>query len=139
MVKKLFLWFVVNAFLPIFVPIVFLASNVWINEGKFPCFELFKSLTNSGFYIFSASTLVFSIYEEYSICKKCIGIGMQTCLVVLMFLTLVMFLQMYDGYEGYITEHKSQFYVVWGATAISAGIAKFKILKYKQELGYEQR
>lgn len=136
MFKKLVIWFIVNAFLPIFVPVVFLASNVWLNDGMFPFFKLFNSLTDSGFYIFSALTLVFSIYEEYSICKKCIGIEMQTLLVILMFITLVMFMQIYNGQE-YVIGHKSQFYIVWLATAMSAGFAKFKILNYKQKLGYE--
>ena len=134
MIKKLLLWLIVNAILPIFVPVLFLATVVWISNGKFPCYDLFFDLINSGFYIFSALTLVFSLYEDFNICQRCIGLLMQTFLVVLMFLTLAMFYQMYNNSSEYISKHQFQFYTVWGVTAIFAGIVKYKILRYKKQL-----
>ena len=136
MIKKLLLWFIVNAILPIFVPVLFLAACVWIrnSNGDFPFYDLFFDLINSGFYIFSALALVFSLYEDFNICQRCIGLLMLTFLVVLMFLTLAMFYQMHNNSSEYISEHQFQFYTVWGVTAIFAGIVKYKILRYKKQL-----
>lgn len=133
MFKNLILWLFVNAILPICVPALFLAAAEWISDGAFGFIELLISLSNSGFYIFSAATLVFSLYEEFSICRKCIGLIMQTLLVVLMFITLAMFYKIYNGSNEYVSNHQTQFYVIWMLTAVCAGTAKYKILSYKKQ------
>lgn len=134
MVVKIVAWFLVNAVLPIMVPVLFLAIVVWFGDGTFPVKRLFFELVDSGFYIFSAATLIFSLYEDYSICEKCIKPLMQTVLVLLMIATLFMFYKIQVETADYVNSHQLQFYIIWMATAVFAGIVKFKILRYKEQL-----
>lgn len=134
MFKRILLWFTVNALLPVLVPVVFLATLSWFKDGTFPIMKLFYLLIDSGFYIFSAATLVFSLYEEYDICKRCIGLVMQTVLVLLLIMTLGMFYQIQNNSADYVNAHHLQFYVVWIMTAFSAAIVKYRILDYKKKL-----
>lgn len=129
--KQLFLWFLVNALLPMIIPALFLAVVAWFGDGSFPFGEQFVILLNSGFYIFSASALVFSLYEEYGVFKQCVGPLMQIGLVLLLIATLGMFYQIQNESADYIKGHLSQFYIIWGMTALFAGIIKYKIIKYK--------
>lgn len=137
MFSKIAAWFAVNALLPIIVPVLFLAIVSWFGDGTFPFMRLFMDLINSGFYIFSAATLIFSLYEEYGVCEQCIKPGMQTILVLLMIASLFMFYKIQTETDSYVKGHQLQFYIIWGATAMSAAIAKFKILKHKEQLAYE--
>lgn len=134
MFKKIGLWFTMNAILPILVPVLFLAGGQWLSDGTFPLKDLFFQLTDSGFYIFSAATLVFSLYEEYDVCKRCISILMQTFLVLMMLVTLTMFYQIQNNSADYVNEHYKQFFITWFMTALLAGIVKYKILNYKRQL-----
>lgn len=133
---KITSWFAVNAFLPIIVPVLFLAIVAWFEDGTFPFWCLFVDLINSGFYIFSAATLIFSLYEEYGICKKCITPIMQTILVLLMIASLFMFYKIQKETKDYVNDHRLQFYIIWLVTASCAAITKFKIFKYKKQLAY---
>lgn len=137
MFKKILSWFLVNAFLPIVSPVLFLAIVAWFSEGTFPIVDLFFNLIDNGFYIFSAATLIFSLYEEYSICEKCIGIVMQTCLVLMLIVTLGMFYMIHKETVYYVNQHHTQFYLTWLMTAIFAGVGKYRILRYKKRLAYE--
>lgn len=137
MFAKIVTWFLVNALLPIIVPVLFLASMAWLEDGNFPFATLFLDLVNSGFYMFSAATLVFSLYEEYGICEKCIKPIMQTVLVLLMLATLFMFYKNQKETADYVNSHQLQFYTIWGFTALFAGIVKYRILKYKESVHYE--
>ena len=134
MVVKIVAWFLVNAVLPIMVPVLFLAIVVWFGDGTFPVKRLFFELVDSGFYIFSAATLIFSLYEDYGICEKCIKPLMQTILVLLMLATLFMFYKIQIETDDYVNSHHLQFYIIWLATAFFAGIVKYKILRYKEQL-----
>lgn len=116
------------------IPALSLAVVDWFIDESFPIKELFVELVNDGFYIFSALALVFSLYEEYDICKKCIGPLMQSWLVLLMIATLGMFYQIQGG--EYLNTHQLQFGVIWSMTALFAGIIKYKIIKYKRDLQY---
>lgn len=135
--KKILAWFLVNALLPIILPVLFLSVVKWFNNGTFPFIDLFFTLIGNGFYIFSAATLIFSLYEDYNICKKCIGIIMQTCLVVMLIITLWMFYMIQQETARYVSEHQIQFYITWLMTALFAGIGKYRIVKYKKRMAYE--
>lgn len=134
MIKKIFLWLLVNAILPMAIPAFLLALVEWFITEEFPIRNIFIELLNSGFYIFSAATLIFSLYEEYDVCKKCIGLLMQSWLVVLIFVTLGMFYQIQNKDTSYLENHNLQFGITWFMTAISAGIVKYKIIKYKSKV-----
>lgn len=134
--KQITLWFLANALLPIVVPALFLAVVAWFIDGSFPLKLLLEQLIKEGFYIFSALTLVFSLYEEYGLLKKCVGPLMQTWLVLMAIATLGMFYVMRkDATTNYVAAHQLQFYVIWIATAISAIVIKFKILRLKTNIG----
>lgn len=134
--KQITLWFLANAFLPIVVPALFLAVVAWFIDGSFPLKLLLEQLIKEGFYIFSALTLVFSLYEEYGLLKKCVGPLMQTWLVLMAIATLGMFYVMRkDATTNYVAAHQLQFYVIWITTAISAIVVKFKILRLKTNIG----
>ena len=61
---------------------------------------------------------------------------MQTWLVLMAIATLGMFYVMRkDATTNYVAAHQFQFYVVRIATAISAIVIKFKILRLKTNLG----
>lgn len=134
--KQIFLWFLVNALLPIAVPALFLAIVAWFIDGSFPFWLLMGQLIKEGFYIFSALTLVFSLYEEYGLFKQCVGPMMQIWLVLMAMATLGMFYIMrQNSTSNYIDAHQFQFYLIWCATALSAVIVKFKILRLKANIG----
>lgn len=135
--KNIILWFLVNAFLPIISPALFLAVIAWFSDGTFPFMDIFLKLIDGGFYIFSAAALVFSLYEEYNICEKCIGLLMQTSLVIMLVVTLGMFYVIHKESVDYVNQHHTQFYITWFMTAALAGIGKYKILRYKKQYAYE--
>lgn len=134
MFKNITSWFLVNAFLPIMSPVLFLAGIKWLGDGTLPVVELFFNLIDEGFYIFSAAGLVFSLYEEYDICKRCIGPIMQTFLVLFLLITFGMFHVMQNKSEDYVSQHHIQFYVIWFLTALCACCAKYNILNYKKKI-----
>lgn len=134
MFKRIWYWILVNAILPIVIPALFLASINWLLDGSFPIRDLFSKLINDGFYIFSALTLMFSLYEDYDALKECVKPIMQTWLVLMAIATLAMFYQIQTRDNSYIDNHQFQFYLIWILTAISSIIVKYKILKRKQRL-----
>ena len=134
MFKQITLWFSVNALFPMAIPALFLAIVAWFSDGTFPLIKQFSLLIDSGFYIFSAASLVFSLYEEYDICEKCVGILMQTCVVLLMIATLGMFYKIQNESIDYIENHRTRFYIIWTMTALLSGIIKYKMIKYKNKL-----
>lgn len=136
--KQILLWFFVNAILPIVIPALFLAAVAWIADGSFPFIDLLQQLMKEGFYVFSAMTLVFSLYEEYDILKKCVKPLMQIWLVLVVIATLGMFyLMRRDTSAQYIETNQLQFYIIWAMTAISASIIKYKMLILKRNIKYE--
>lgn len=131
MFVRILVWFAVNAIFPIIIPVFFLAAVSWYNDGTFPFWKTFLDLINSGFYIFSASTLFFSLYEDYKEYNACIKPFIQTILVLMLIVSLFMFYKIHTGTKQYIEKHQLQFLITWLATAVFAVIAKYKILKYK--------
>lgn len=133
--KKILLWLTANAILPIVFPAFFLAIIAWIKDGTFPLIQLTLQLIQEGFYVFSALTLVFSLYEDYDLTKRCVTPIMQSWLVLMSVLTSLMFYVMrQDPSSEYMSKNLFQFFTIWLMTAISAIIVKFKILKLKKDL-----
>ena len=132
--KQIALWFLVNTILPIIVPALFLAIIPWLRDGSFPFIPISVQLIKEGFYIFSALTLVFSLYEDYRILKMCVGPLLQTFIVLMAIATLIMFYIMRQGSsEEYMSHNLPQFCVIWAVTAILAIIVKFRGLKLKHK------
>ena len=131
-VKKLFLWLLANAILPILIPVLFLCFADLLVSNIFPFWDKTIKLFDEGFYIFSAATLVFSLVEEHSACEKCLRHHIIILLCVLLFCTGVMFcLKYYDN--DYIQNHKIVFLSTWFATSLFAIIAKFEVISYKKK------
>ncbi len=134
MFKNIVYWILANAFLPIISPVLFGAGIKWLDNRTFPFVELFFNLIDNGFYIFSAASLIFSLYEEYDICKRCISLIMQTILVLLLLIASGMFYIIYNKNEDYVSQHHMQFYLIWFLTALCACFVKYSILKYKKRM-----
>ena len=133
--KKILLWLIANAVLPIVFPAFFLAIVAWIKDGSFPLVHLTVQLIQEGFYVFSALTLVFSLYEDYDLTKRCVTPMMQSWLVFMSVLTSLMFYVMrQDPSAEYMSKNLFQFFTIWILTAISAITVKYKILKLKSNL-----
>lgn len=133
--KRILLWLIANAVLPIVFPAFFLAIVAWIKDGSFPLIQLIIQLIQEGFYVFSALTLVFSLYEDYDLTKRCVTPMMQSWLVFMSVLTSLMFYIMrQDPSSEYMSKNLFQFYMIWGLTTISAITVKYKILKLKKYL-----
>lgn len=133
--KKILLWLIANAVLPIVFPAFFLAIVAWIKDGSFPLVQLTVQLIQEGFYVFSALTLVFSLYEDYDLTKRCVTPMMQSWLVFMSVLTSLMFYVMrQDPSAEYMSKNLFQFFTIWILTAISAITVKYKILKLKSNL-----
>ena len=133
--KKILLWLIANAVLPIVFPAFFLAIVAWIKDGSFPLVHLTVQLIQEGFYVFSALTLVFSLYEDYDLTKRCVTPMMQSWLVFMSVLTSLMFYVMrQDPSAEYMSKNLFQFFTIWILTAISTITVKYKILKLKSNL-----
>ena len=133
--KKILLWLFANAVLPIVFRAFFLAIVAWIKDGSFPLIQLTVQLIQEGFYVFSALTLVFSLYEDYDLTKRCVTPIMQSWLGFMSVLTSLMFYVMrQDPASEYLSKNLFQFYSIWVATAISAIVVKYRILKLKRNL-----
>lgn len=131
--KRITIWFIVNAILPILVPAFFLAIIPWFKDGSFPFFSLIVELIKEGFYVFSALTLILSLYEDYGILKKCVQPLLQSWVVLMTIATCIMFYLMRQDPTSHYMEHSlTQFFLIWLATATTAIIIKYKILKIKK-------
>ena len=131
--KRIFLWLFANALLPIAFPAFFLAFLAWIKDGSFPLIDLTIQLIKEGFYVFSALTLVFSLYEDYDLTKRCITPMKQSWLGFMALLTSGMFYVMRQNPE-YLSNNLFQFYAIWVATVVSATVIKYQILKLKRRI-----
>lgn len=130
--KRIGIWFLVNAILPILVPAFFLAVIPWLKDGSFPIFSLIGSLIKEGFYVFSALTLIFSLYEDYGLLKRCVSPLFQTWVVCMAIATSIMFyLMRQDTTAHYMAHNLFQFFVIWIVTVMLAIIIKYRILKLK--------
>ena len=130
---QLLRWFLANALLPIFAPVLFISVVSWFEDGSFPIGDVFQQLIKSGFYVFSALALVFSLLEDYPILKLSgLGplIGAFSMLVVIA--TLYMFYLIQTKDASYVKDHILQFSIVWVLTALLAFYIKRKLIVYKQ-------
>lgn len=131
MFKKMLLWITANAILPILVPAIFLSALQWFREGTFPLDQIFMDLIRDGFYIFSAMALLFSLFEDYSVFKHCTS-ALSGVLITLFVLCTcgIFYFSMSDPH--YMENNLSQFSIIWGSSALYAGILKYRQLKYRK-------
>jgi len=135
--KKLITWFFANTVLPIVVPVFFWCLFEWIQDGNggFLLINKFTKLVMDGFYVFSALTLLFSLIEDSRVFKFAgIGVGYGAGIMVLVIITLWMFYQIKVKDASYIESHSIQFILVWCITVASAIYAKYRIIKYKDDI-----
>lgn len=132
---QLLRWFMVNAVMPMLVPVLFLAAVDWFKDGSFPFLTHLQSLLYNGFYIFSATSLIFSLLEDYREFKLCVGPMMVTILVILTMITLGMFYTIQSNNPGYLTTHSFQFIIVWLISAAYSIYIKYCIAYRKLKLG----
>lgn len=131
-VKKLSLWLFANAILPILIPVLFLCVWDLYVSNTFPFWSITMELFDEGFFIFSTSTLIFSLVEEHSVCKECLKPLVIIILCILLFGTGIMFV-LNDSNTNYMLNHKIVFLITWLATVLFAGVAKFEVISYKKK------
>lgn len=134
-VVKILRWLMVNAVMPMLVPVLFLAAVDWFKNGSFPFETYLHSLLYNGFYIFSATSLMFSLLEDYQEFKKCVGPIMVTFLVILTMITLGMFYTIQNNNPDYLVTHRFQFIFVWSVSAVYSIFIKFRIAYNKIKFG----
>ena len=130
-------WGVANAILPIVVPILVLAGGDWLFADNINLSQSLKKLIYEGFYIFSAMTLVFSLFEDYSAFQHSIKPVAGMILMLPMMATCIIFYatEKNNGVD-YFSNHLMQFFCMWGILALYATFIKYKILKFKLKYQY---
>ncbi len=131
MKMQLFRWFLANALLPIFVPVLFLSGVEWFQNGTFPFDQIFGDLLGNGFYVFSALALIFSLLEDNPVLKMCMGYMGGAWLMLLTILSLYMFFLIQTEDSKYVENNWFQFGIVWVLSAVSALYYKKEMIDYK--------
>lgn len=128
-IKKVGVWLLVNAILPIVLPVIIIRFGEFFSsdlvDSKLE--DKFDFLIKDGFYIFSACTLVFSLVEDFF--KRCSfsKLDMVLCVVltICFILTAIFFWQSYsDPEKVFIQEHRILFFSVWIVTALFSTFTK---------------
>ncbi len=86
---------------------------------------------SQGYYIFSALTLICSLFEDYKILKYCINPLQFIVIGILLTLTMGMFYVHYIN-NLYLKNHFLQFMLVWIALVTYAIYLKYRIVLYKK-------
>lgn len=126
--KKVFWWLVANAVIPVLIPVVCIWGANWMFSFPNITFcDLFKNFMAQGYYIFSALTLICSLFEDYKALKYCIDPLQFIVIGILLTLTMGMFYLQYVNNQ-YLQSHYLQFMSVWVALVVYAIYLKYKIV-----------
>ena len=135
MAKRLSMWFIANALLPIVTPVLFLCFADWLISGSFPLKSVLLGLIQNGLYVFSGLTLIFSLFEDCSSFKSAgVGLGFGIFFTLCLIATLTVFYFIQEKDSLYIASHGVQFMVIWIASVVFAISAKYKIMKNNKYL-----
>lgn len=140
MKRKLFLtlarWVFANAILPILVPVLILVGGDWFFADHINVSESLTKLVYEGFYIFSAMTLVFSLFEDYAVFQAEVKPVAGMLMMLPMMGTCIIFYATEKNGVDYFSSHIFQFFCMWGALAIYATYLKYRIVSYKLKYKY---
>jgi hypothetical protein len=95
-----------------------------------------KKLLFEGFYIFSSMTLVFSLFEDFSIFQKAIKPLTGMFLMAPMFGACIIFYVSERKGWDYFEDHLSLFLIIWGLLVLYATFIKFKMIRFKLKYQY---
>lgn len=129
-------WFLANAVFPILIPILVLVAGDWFFADKIIVPELVQKLFYEGFYIFSAMTLMFSLFEDFKTFQEALKPLEAMILMVPMIGTCIIFYATERNGLTYFADHLIQFFSLWVALAFYATFIKTKIILYKQKYKY---
>lgn len=130
--SKVFMWLLVNAIIPILIPVICIWGANWLfTRVTITFWNLFKNFMSQGYYIFSALTLICSLFEDYKILKYCINPLQFIVIGILLTLTMGMFYVHYIN-NLYLKNHFLQFMLVWIALVTYAIYLKYRIVLYKK-------
>ncbi len=133
LVSKVLVWLLVNAIVPILIPVVCIWGADWFfRESTTGFWDLCKDFMFQGYYVFSALTLICSLFEDYRAMRYCVNTWHSIIIGVLMTLTMGMFYVQYIN-SCYLQSHYMQFMIVWGALVLYAILIKFQIVIYKRK------
>lgn len=91
--KTLFLWLVVNLFLPMLTPAIILYAYSLTQGNGDSLWEIIEKLKDCGMFVFSSFTLTYSLFEDYDTAKRVIT-PFHYCMIFIAVIFLIfMFLQ----------------------------------------------
>jgi hypothetical protein len=134
--KSLVVWYLINLILPIAVPVFFLWACSYPTGTSYSFYEIFMELLRNGFYIFTSTLLVVSIFQDSEVAKK--EVEWYDNMALFGFLFVVGILYMSDNPINKISktfDFKNEFETVKGIFLfgiIFAGYMKLKILWHQQ-------
>lgn len=129
-------WVFANAILPILVPVLILVGGDWFFADHINVSESLTKLVYEGFYIFSAMTLVFSLFEDYAIFQSVVKPLAGMLLMIPMLGTCIIFYATEKYGVSYFSSHIIQFLCMWVVLAIYSTFLKYRIVNYKQKYKY---
>ena len=129
-------WLLANAIFPILIPVVVLVLGDCFFFSIFHVLDPIKKLLFEGFYIFSAMTLVFSLFEDFSTFQKAIKPLTAMFLMAPIFGTSIIFYASERKGLGYFEEHLSLFLIIWGLLVLYATYIKYKMIRFKLKYQY---
>lgn len=135
-VYPLLRWFLANAVFPIVIPILVLVAGDWFFADKIDIPVSAQKLLYEGFYIFSAMTLLFSLFEDYKAFQDSIKPVEAMILMIPMIGTCIIFYATERNGLTYFANHIIQFLSLWVVLALYAVFIKIKIIIYKQKYKY---
>ena len=133
MISRVFRWFIANSILGILVALFCFCTIDWFLTGKFEFIYTFKDFLWSGYFTFTAVTLIFSLVEDYPIFMKAkIGFASGVWLTILVISTMFFFYSDYKSHFQFIKEHSIQFAIIWFMSASSATLIKYRIISHQK-------
>jgi hypothetical protein len=135
--KSLITWYLINLILPIIIPVFFLWTCSYPTGISNSFYKIFIELLRNGFYIFTGTLLVISIFQDTKIVKQVVE--WYDYLLLFGFLFLVGIIYMSDNPINPISNSSFNFEREFGTAkniflfgVIFAGYVKLKVLCYQQ-------
>ncbi len=129
---KVLIWLLVNAIVPVLVPVVCIWGTDWMfGDSTTSFWNQFMVFMAQGYYIFSALTLFCSLFEDYKFMKSCASPLGYISMGFFLAITMGMFYYQYNN-PLYLRSHYLQFFSLWLALVACAIYLKFQIVYIKK-------
>lgn len=128
----LFLWLVVNLFLPMLTPAIILYAYALTQGNGDGLWTIIEKLKDCGMFVFSAFTLTYSLFEDYDTAKRVVN-PIHYCMIFIAVIFLIfMFLQTNPLFEFYheteLSELSWLYWSIFTLLVVLNTYLKFRIL-----------